>query len=148
MTTTWRSALSYATVVTVVSLVVGEVVNFLWDPEMPTGDWVFGALLTADRLVFPVVVVLVLVEARLLLPAMSRWSTAGIDTGLYALVLLLVSAAEAVAYGDVAPADSAFLVLIFALFSLQLPAVFALSAWRYGHLVPAGRAARHRTETV
>ncbi|MDN3028879.1 hypothetical protein [Streptomyces sp. S.PB5] len=139
MNTSWRRAVSYAVIVTLVSLAVGEAVNFLWDPELPTRDWVFGALLAPDRLVFPVVVILVLTEARLLLPpTRSRWTTAGVDTGLYALVLLLVSAAEAVAYGDVAPADSAFVTLLFALFTLQLPAVFALSAWWHGRLHPAG----------
>lgn len=141
MTTTWRSAVSYAAIVTLVSVLVGEVVNLLWNPEPPTRDWVFGVLLAPDRLYFPVVAVVVLIEARLVLPAMSRWSAAGIDTGLYALVLLLVTAAEAVA-SDAPPADSAFLMLIFALFTLQLPAAFALSAWRYGRLTPGGRAAR------
>jgi hypothetical protein len=143
MTTTWRSALSYAAVVVLVSVLVGEVVNFLWSFEPPTRDWVFGALLAPEHVAFPVVAVVVLTEARLVLPAMSRWSAAGIDTALYAVVLLLVSAAEAVAH-DVAPADSAFVMLIFALFSLQIPAVYALSVWRYGRLVPGGRAARHR----
>ncbi|MCX5332321.1 MULTISPECIES: hypothetical protein [unclassified Streptomyces] len=130
MFTSWRSALSYAAIVTLVSLAVGEVGNFLWSPE----------LLTPDRLAFPLVAIVVLVEARLLLPPLSRWSTAGIDTVLYTLVLLLVTAAEAVAY-DGPPADSAFLMLVFALFTLQLPSVFALSAWRHGHLTPSGRAA-------
>ncbi|WP_052745321.1 hypothetical protein [Streptomyces sp. WM6386] len=130
MFTSWRSALSYAAIVTLVSLAVGEVGNVLWSPE----------LLTPDRLAFPLVAIVVLVEARLLLPPLSRWSTAGIDTGLYALVLLLVTAAEAVVY-DGPPADSAFLMLIFALFTLQLPSVFALSAWRHRHLTPRGRAA-------
>ncbi|NNN30857.1 hypothetical protein HLK59_10855 [Streptomyces sp. S3(2020)] len=140
MFTSWRSAVSYAAIVTLVSLAVGEVGNFLWSPELPSRDWVMNVLLTPDRLAFPLVAIVVLVEARLLLPPLSRWSTAGIDTGLYALVLLLVTAAEAVTY-DGSPADSAFLMLIFALLTLQLPAVFALSAWRHGHLTPTGRAA-------
>lgn len=140
MNTSWRSAVSYAAIVTLVSLAVGEVVDLLWNPEPPTRNWATNALLTPDRLAFPLVAIIVLVEARLVLPARSRWATAGVDTTLYALVLLLVTAAEAVAY-DGPPADSAFVMLIFALFTLQLPAAFALSAWRSGHLAPGGRSA-------
>ncbi|MFF7450690.1 MULTISPECIES: hypothetical protein [unclassified Streptomyces] len=140
MHTSWRSAVSYAAIVTLVSLAVGEAVNLLWDTEPPTRDQVSAALLSPERLAFPLVAIVVLVEARLVLPAGSRWITAGVDTGLYALVLLLITAAEAVTYGG-PPADSAFVMLLFALLTLQLPAVFALSAWRHAYLARRGRAA-------
>ncbi|MEU6070773.1 hypothetical protein ABZ864_41650 [Streptomyces sp. NPDC047082] len=72
--------------------------------------------------------------ARRLDKPLPRWRGALVDAGIYLAVLLLISGTAAWAAGDDAPADTAFVTAIIALFTFQLPAAWLLTTWRSGHL--------------
>jgi hypothetical protein len=133
--TPWRSALSYAAIVTLASLAVGEVVSLLYF-ALDFDAWAKEAFRSPDQLVFPAAAIAVLTGVRMRLPALSRWRTAVIDTSVYTFVLLVVEITRAAVAGDEQPVDWGFVMLIVAMYNLQLPAALGLSAWRYERLVP------------
>ncbi|TGB01800.1 hypothetical protein [Streptomyces sp. MZ04] len=138
MTVTWRGAFSYALIVTVLSWLIGVVVELAAVAAVAAfdgyDDW--SATRAADpwELVFPAVAVLALTVARRFLQPLPRWRVMVTDGLLYMAVLLVCGGLTAWATGDEAPAGSAFVTGIFALFSLQLPAAWGLSVWRSDHL--------------
>ncbi|MBJ7002142.1 hypothetical protein JG491_19085 [Streptomyces sp. CRPSP2-6A1] len=137
MFTPWRSALTYAAWVTVVSWLIGTVVLAGYslafgDRLGPTGPepltW------CRDQAVFLVVCTTVLALGRRLLSPLPRWRTVIVDGILYMLVLGIANAAP---YGAVNPGqllDAAALYSFSGLFTLQLPAAWCVSAVRSGKL--------------
>jgi hypothetical protein len=139
--TPWYRAVSYAAIVTLASWALGEVTYVLWalPADVDVGTWARAAFPFPDELVFPVSAIVVLTGVRMLLPALSRSRTVAVDASLYALVMLVTSTVQAAVYGDEAPVDTGVVTLFFGLYSLQIPAALALSAWAYGRLVPVVR---------
>ncbi|MBB5939424.1 hypothetical protein [Streptomyces zagrosensis] len=93
--------------------------------ETFSGDW-----LTASALLFPLAAALVIGVLTRLRPTPHRWLISAQSTVAYAVVLLVVSVLQSLADGDgVGQAvDYGFVMLIIALFTLQLPLCAALSA--------------------
>ncbi|MGW1255884.1 hypothetical protein ACWD5Q_12015 [Streptomyces sp. NPDC002513] len=137
MFTPWRSALSYAAWVTLVSWLTGTVV--LTASSLAFGDTLGPAgteplMWCRDQAVFLVTCTAVLTLGRRLLSPLPRWRTVLVDGALYMLVLGIAHAAP---YGGIDPGellDAAAVYSIFALFTLQLPTAWCLSVWRSGKL--------------
>ncbi|MEU8568773.1 hypothetical protein AB0C51_10470 [Streptomyces pathocidini] len=126
MTVTPRSALAYAFIVTAGSWVLGLLVDLATAPGAFRPE--------AWDLLFPAVATAAVMAARMLAAPLPRWKVIVTDTALYTVLLPMCAGIAAWAQGDPAPADSAFATSIFALFTLQLPAAWALIAWRSGRL--------------
>ncbi|KPI19725.1 hypothetical protein OK074_7801 [Actinobacteria bacterium OK074] len=145
MTVTWRSAVSYAFIVVVLSWVVGVGVDLAWAVAAGSvGDefslWVWDPW----NAVFVVTAVVTLTLVRRLLGALPTWRVPLVDGAVYLAVLLLRWGIAAWLDGDDAPVDTAFAMATFALLSLQLPSAWVLSVWRSRHLriVLRGRGTR------
>lgn len=135
MTVTWRGALSYALTVTVLSWLTGAVVDLAWQAvDGSVGAWVTTWLRDPWSAVFLVAAAVTLTGTRRLTDPLPMWRVPLIDGSAYLAVLLLCAGLSSWTAGDEAPADSAFVVAILALFTLQLPAAWLLSAWRARHL--------------
>lgn len=142
MITPWRRAASYAAIVTLASWAVAEVTDFLWALPAGVGAWARTAFPFPDALVFPLSAIVVLTGVRMALPALSRSRTVAVDASAYSLVMLVTATAQAAVYGDESPLDIGVVTLVLGLYSLQIPAALALSAWAYGRLVPVVRGGR------
>ncbi|MEU2358865.1 hypothetical protein ABZ599_38925 [Streptomyces misionensis] len=137
MFTPWRRALTYAAWVTLISWLTGTVVlagySLAFDDKLgPTGPE--PLTLCRDQAVFLVTCTAVLTLGRRLLSPLPRWRTVLIDGTLYMLVLGVANAAP---YGAVNPGellDTAAMYSFFALFTLQLPTAWGMSAVRSGKL--------------
>jgi hypothetical protein len=125
---TWRGAFLYALTVALASWLIGMGVL------AASGGWGDGAAVDPWELAFPAVATVSLALARRFLQPLPRWRVIATDGVLHTVVLLVWAAVAAWAAGDEAPVDSAFVTGIFALFSLRLPAGWALCAWRSGRL--------------
>ncbi|MEU3032670.1 hypothetical protein ACPCBC_32195 [Streptomyces incarnatus] len=135
--TPWRSALTYAAWITVVSWLTGTMVLAGYslafgDRPGPTGPepltW------CRDQAAFLVTCIAVLTLSRRFLSPLPRWRTVLVDGTLYMLILGVANAAP---YGAVNPGellDAAALHSFFGLFTLQLPTAWCLSAVRSGKL--------------
>ncbi|MEV5527018.1 hypothetical protein [Streptomyces prunicolor] len=131
MTVTWRGAVRYALTVVVLSWLIGAGVDLVWQAATGgLGTWASFWLKDPGNWVFLVCGTAALTLARLLLAPLPRWRVVVVDGSVYLLALLLCAGLSAWATGDEAPADAAFVVAIYALFTLQLPAAWALGAWR------------------
>ncbi|MBB1245210.1 hypothetical protein GL263_16760 [Streptomyces durbertensis] len=133
MTVTWRSAVRYAFFVVASSWMVGLVVLAAMTLTS-RGTSGLADIVGPAELVFPVVAFAGLTVARRVLPPLPRWGVILTDGALYVAILVGCEGVAAWAAGDDSPLDSAFVIAIFALFSLQLPAAWGLSAWRAQHL--------------
>ncbi|UXY30824.1 hypothetical protein [Streptomyces sp. HUAS TT20] len=135
MNVTFRSALYYAHCVTLGSVFTGITADRLWS-TVSGGPW--EPLLYGSRSdwIFPVICIAVLTAARMLRRTDPRWKTAVIDSILYLTTFIACIAASAVMRGDAAAdaIDGAFFIATLAMFTLQLPAAWALIAWCSGHL--------------
>ncbi|WP_112467650.1 hypothetical protein [Streptomyces triticisoli] len=135
MTVTWRSAVSYAFTVVVLSWLTGAAVDVAWTAASDgPGGWLSPWVKDPWNAVFVAAAVASLTLARRFLSALPRWRVVLVDGFVYLVVLLVCSGVSAWADGDDVPADAAFMMAIFALFTLQLPAAWLLCAWRTGHL--------------
>ncbi|MGW7381464.1 hypothetical protein [Streptomyces sp. NPDC054794] len=135
MTVTWRSAVLYALTVVVLSWLTGAAVDLAW--QATSGGlsvWLSFWLKDPWNAVFLAATTVVLTLARRLDTPLPRWRVILVDGGLYLAAFLASWGASAWAADDGAPADGAFFMAYFALFTLQLPAAWLLSAWRSGHL--------------
>ncbi|MBH1937089.1 hypothetical protein I5Q34_22940 [Streptomyces sp. AV19] len=94
-----------------------------------SADW-----LSLPWALFPLVTAVAVALLLAVRPTPSRWLLATRNTVVYAVVLLLTALARASAQGAEAPVDDAFLALALALFTLQLPLCFLLSAALTGPL--------------
>ncbi|AKN69901.1 hypothetical protein QR97_08720 [Streptomyces sp. PBH53] len=135
MTVTWRGALSYALAVTMVSWLTGAAVDLVWQaaagsPRAWASTWVQNPWNAA----FVGAAVLTLTLTRRLTAPLPVWRVPLIDGSAYLAVLLVCAGLSSWAAGDEAPADSAFVSAIVALFTLQLPTAWLLSVWRARHL--------------
>ncbi|MEV4875512.1 hypothetical protein [Streptomyces cyaneofuscatus] len=134
---TLGSALFYALNVTVSSSLIGLAVDKAL-ASFEEGPW--DPLLYGERsgLIFPAACLIVLTAARLFLPPAPRWKAAVVDSSLYLLLLLGCYGAVLMADGSSAGESigGAFFVALLAMFTLQLPAAWALIAWAAGHLTP------------
>ncbi|MCP9208607.1 hypothetical protein [Streptomyces cucumeris] len=135
---TLGSALFYAVNVTVSSSLIGLVVDRAW-ASFADGPWdplLYGE---SSDLLFPAACLLVLTVARLILPPAPRWKAILVDSSLYLLTLLICYGTGSLVDGEgVGTAfGGAFFVALLSLFTLQLPAAWALIAWATGHLDPA-----------
>ncbi|RDG35606.1 hypothetical protein [Streptomyces corynorhini] len=150
MTVTWRSAVSYALTVVVLSWLTGAGVDLAW--RVASGGlrgWVSFWAADPWNAVFVVTAVLALTLVRRMSAALPNWRVALIDGAVYLGVLLLCSGISAWAAGDEGPVDAAFFMAILALFTFQLPAAWLLSAWRSPHLeIVLGRAGARGRATV
>ncbi|MFE6778721.1 hypothetical protein [Streptomyces sp. NPDC057702] len=142
MSATPPKAVAFAIAVTLVPWVVGALLSFvlIYAGGYPDGagesswrtfsdDWLGGwslAFLTITTLV-----VAGLAWAR---PTPHRWLIATRNTVVYAVALLAVSAVRFLSDGAGEAVDYAFVTLIIALFTLQLPLCAALSAALAGPL--------------
>ncbi|MFJ8330867.1 hypothetical protein [Streptomyces sp. NPDC094437] len=136
MTVTWRGAVRYALIVVVVSWSVGAGVDLFWRLVAGDGLGTWAAVWVTEvwNGVFVAVTVVALTLARRLLAPLPRWRVMLVDGSLYLAALLLCAGVEAWAAGYEAPVDSAFVMAIFAMFTLQLPAAWLLCVWRSGSL--------------
>ncbi|GGZ82170.1 hypothetical protein ACFOOM_22350 [Streptomyces echinoruber] len=135
MTVTWRSAVSYALTVTVLSFLTGAAVDLAW--QAPFGDFGLWVSVWAGNpwsAVFVGAAATVLTLTRRLTGPLPVWRVPLIDGSAYLVVLLVCAGLESWAYGDEAPADSAFAMASFALLTLQLPSAWLLIVWRARHL--------------
>ena len=135
MTVTWRSAVSYALIVTIGSWMTGAAVGLAWSAAAQSlGIW--WSVWVADVLsyVFLAVTTLTLTLTRRCTAPMPTWRIPLIDSGAYLLVLLLWSGLSAWRDGAAVPVDDAFVTATFALLTLQLPSACLLSVWRARHL--------------
>ncbi|MER0245137.1 hypothetical protein AAHZ94_24725 [Streptomyces sp. HSW2009] len=135
MTVTWRTALSYALTVAVGAWLVGAGVDLAWSVAAGgLGAWF--SLWVGDPLTHTLtaVTVLALTLARRIDGPLPTWRVPLVDGSLYLLVLLVGNGLAAWWTGAEGPADTAFALASFALLDLQLPAAWALSAWRARHL--------------
>ena len=131
MTVTWRGAVRYALTVVVLSWLLGAGVDLVWQAATGgLGTWASFWLKDPGNWVFLVVGTASLTLARRLLAPLPRWRVVVVDGSVYLAALLLCAGLSAWATGDEVPADSAFVVAVYALFTLQLPAAWALCAWR------------------
>lgn len=91
--------------------------------ETFSGDW-----LSAPALLFPLAAALVIGVLAVARPTPHRWLIATRNTVAYAVVLLVISVVRFLSDGAGQAVDYAFVTLIIALFTLQLPLCAALSA--------------------
>ncbi|MFJ3307359.1 hypothetical protein ACIPSA_30540 [Streptomyces sp. NPDC086549] len=135
MTVTWRSAVLYALTVVVLSWLTGAAVDLAWQAASGhLGTWQSTWLKDPWNAVFVAAATASLTFARRLDKPLPRWRAVLVDAGIYLAVLLVISGISAGAAGDDAPADTAFVTAIIAVFTLQLPAAWLLTTWRSGHL--------------
>jgi hypothetical protein len=135
VTVTWRSAISYALTAVLLSWLTGALVDLAWHAASAgLRGWVSFWLKDHWNAAFLMTAATSLTPARRLLSALPRWRAVLVDGSLYLAVLLLCSGLSSWAAGDKAPADSAFVLALFAMLTLQLPAAWLLCAWRTGHL--------------
>jgi hypothetical protein len=126
---------AYAVIVTLASWAVGAAVAF---PVLFGGDvhdWAADTFMNVWQPVFLVTTVAALAVARRVSAPLPRWRTMVVDWGLYAAILLAVAIASSAAGGDEDPVGGGFVQLIFAFFTLQLPAALGLVAWRSHQLM-------------
>ncbi|MFI9627291.1 hypothetical protein [Streptomyces sp. NPDC052042] len=149
MTVTWRSAVSYALTVVVLSWLTGAAVDLAWAVAYgDLGGWASLWVKDPWNAVFVVAATASLTLARGLLAALPRWRVVLVDGFVYLVMLLVCSGLSAWAGGDDAPADTASMMAVYALFTLQLPAAWLLCVWRTGHLeVVLSRAGWYRTHS-
>ncbi|MFE0508541.1 hypothetical protein [Streptomyces sp. NPDC058964] len=135
MTITWRSAVLHALTVVVLSWLTGAAVDLAWSASSGhLHTWLSTWLRDPWNAVFISAATASLTFARRPDKPLPRWRAALIDAGIYVTVLLVISGIAAWATGDDAPADTAFVTAVIALFTLQLPAARLLTMWRSGHL--------------
>ncbi|MCF3131532.1 hypothetical protein [Streptomyces olivochromogenes] len=135
MTVTWRSAFLYALTVVVLSWLTGAAVDLAWQATSGGIDtWLSFWLKDPWNAVFVAATTVVLTLARRLDTPLPRRRVILVDGGLYLAAFLASWGVSVWAAGDGAPVDGAFFMAYFALFTLQLPAAWLLSAWRSGHL--------------
>jgi hypothetical protein len=135
MTVTWRGAIRYALTITVLSWLTGAVVDFAWQAAFGgLGGWVSTWVGDPWNAGFLVAAAVTLTLTRRLTDPLPAWRVPLIDGSAYLAVLLLCAGLSSWTAGDAAPADAAFVVAVLALFTLQLPAAWLLSAWRARHL--------------
>lgn len=145
MITPWRRAVEYAAMVTLPSWLWAVVVMNVLTSGVDMSAWDFGPdMIVGGGLLFPLVAVLVLTVVRKMLPALSRWRTATIDTSVYAVLYLLSLVATGVWVGEgtADAVDWAFLMMTVALLNLQFVMALGLCAWRYDRLVPTAPSGR------
>jgi hypothetical protein len=131
VTVTWRGAVRYALTVVVLSWLIGAGVDLAWQVGSGgLGAWAAFWLKDPWSWVFVAVGTASLTLARRLLAPLPRWRVILVDGSVYLVALLVCAGMSAWAVGDDAPADAAFVVAIYALFTLQLPAAWGLCAWR------------------
>lgn len=135
MITPWRGAVGYAVIVTLASWLVGAVVALPVLYGGDVGDWGADTFLNVWRPVFLAGAVVVLAVARRVSAPLPWWRATLVDGGLYAAVLVAVDIASAAAGGDGDPVSGGFAQLLFACFTLQLPAALGLVAWRAQRLM-------------
>ncbi|MGX4692183.1 hypothetical protein [Streptomyces sp. JNUCC 63] len=135
MTVTWRSAISYALTVVLLSWLTGALVDLAWyAASADLRGWVSFWLKDPWNAAFPTAAATSLTPARRLLPALPRRRAVLVGGSIHLAVLLLCSGRSSWTAGDEAPADSAFVMAAFAMLTLQLPAAWLLCAWRTGRL--------------
>ncbi|WP_405873230.1 MULTISPECIES: hypothetical protein [unclassified Streptomyces] len=137
MTVTWRGAVSYALTVVVLSWLTGAGVDLAWQTASGgggLGGWLSTWGKDPWNAVFAAVAVASLTLARRLLAPLPRWRVMLVDGSVYLAALLVCAGLSAWAAGDEAPADTAFVAAVLALFTLQLPAAWVLCVWRSGSL--------------
>ncbi|MFJ6982203.1 MULTISPECIES: hypothetical protein [unclassified Streptomyces] len=135
MTVTWRSAFRYGLTVAVLSWSAGTAVALAAEAlSGGSGRWAATWALDPWQIVCAPAATAALTVARRLLPALPRWRVVVTDAAVYLAVLLLTAVLSAWTAGDEAPLDTAFVLAIIALLTLQLPAAWLLSLWRSGHL--------------
>ncbi|MFG2607866.1 hypothetical protein ACGFT2_30615 [Streptomyces sp. NPDC048514] len=135
MTVTWRAAVSYALTVTVLSLLTAAAVDLAWQAASgDLGGWVTTWAKNPWNGVFAAAATISLTLARRLTDPLPRWRVPLIDGSAYLVVLLVCAGLSAWSAGDEAPADTAFVSAVLAMFTLQLPTAWVLSAWRGRHL--------------
>lgn len=132
MFTPWRSATAYAAVITAGSFAVGTVITVGYSLAAGSWeDWENSLLFTRYHAIFLAAVFTVLAVARRVCAPLPRWRAAVVDSGLYTLVMLVVSVitsiAEGVGVGEAV--DWAFVEMTFALLTLQIPTAYVLSWW-------------------
>jgi hypothetical protein len=142
MLTPWSRAAGYAALVTLPSWFWGAIMAnvLLSGGDVSLSD--FGpAMILGGGLLFPPVAFLTLMTVRKVLPALSRWRTATIDTCLYAALVLVTTVLSGWWAGDAMTeaVDWAFVTMTIALLDLQFAAALGLSAWGYDRLVPTAR---------
>jgi archaellum biogenesis protein FlaJ (TadC family) len=100
------------------------------DAEPGDGAWeIFSAdWLAASALVFPLVAAVAMGLLVYVRPARDRWMIATRNTVAYTVLLLIVSIVRFSVEDAAQPVDEAFVMLIVALFTLQIPLCFAVSA--------------------
>lgn len=150
VTVTWRSAVSYALTVVVLSWLTGAAVDLAWTAASGSGlgGWVSLWVKDPWNAVFVVAATASLTLARGLLAALPRWRVVLVDGFVYLVMLLACSGLSSWAGGDDAPADTASMMAVYALFTLQLPTAWLLCAWRTAHLeVVLSRAGRNGTHS-
>jgi hypothetical protein len=135
MTVTWRSAVSYALIVTIGSWMTGAVVDLAWSAAADSlGTWVSLWVMNFSSYVFLTVTALALTLTRRCTGPIPVWRVPLLDGGVYLLVLLLWGDLSAWRDGAAVPVDDAFVTADFALLTLQLPSAWLLSVWRARHL--------------
>ncbi|WP_326805151.1 hypothetical protein OIE49_30855 [Streptomyces sp. NBC_01788] len=136
MTVTWRSAVSYALVVVVLSWLTGAAVDLAWTAASGGGLGGWVSLWATDpwNAVFVVAATASLTLTRGLLSALPRVRAVLVDGFVYLATLLACSGPSAWAGGEDAPADTASMMAVYSLFTLQLPAAWLLCVWRTGRL--------------
>lgn len=87
-------------------------------------DWFLGS-----SVALPVVVAVLIVVWLWATPLSSRWTVAGLDAGIYAVVTVLLAFGNGFVAADRSPLEYALVALVLAVVTLQLPLCFLLSAW-------------------
>lgn len=87
-------------------------------------DW-----FTAASYAMPIVTAVLVALWVVALAPRSRWTVAALATGIFALVVLLMSFGAGLVEGADSATGYAFVALLLALVTLQLPVCFVLAAW-------------------
>ncbi|MES4889914.1 hypothetical protein [Streptomyces sp. NPDC096012] len=148
MTVTWRAAVCYALTVTVLSLLTAAAVDLAWHAASGgLGTWVSAWVKNPWNGVFAVAATITLTLTRRLTDPLPMWRVPLLDGSAYLVVLLVCAGLASWSAGDEAPADTAFVSAVLAMFTLQLPTAWVLSAWRARHLDTVLTRAATRTTT-
>lgn len=135
MTVTWRSAASYALIVTLGSWLTGAAVDFFWSALAGGfGHWASFWIKDPWYPGFAAAAVLTLTLIRRFTDPMPIWRIPLIDGGAYLGVLLLYVGLTSWADGADDPVGEAFFVASFAMLWLQLPSAWLLIFFRSRHL--------------